>query len=44
MGRSGRLSTQLCMGQRLDAQGHHGAGDAQLTGRQTLVLATPGER
>jgi putative transposase len=30
--------------QRLDTQGDDGAGDAQLAGRQTLVLATPGQR
>jgi transposase InsO family protein len=30
--------------QRLHAEGHHGAGDALLAGRQTLVLATARER
>ena len=28
--------------QRLDLEGHNGAGDAQLVGGQTLVLAPPG--
>ena len=30
--------------QRLHAEGHHGAGDAVLAGRQAVVLAAPRER